>query len=214
MLIVPSILTDSLALVQEQIDKTLSLGLGRVQIDIIDPDFADTITISPIDLLEIDLRGMSIDIHLMTNDPINDVTECSQVPGVRTIIAQIEHMSNQRDFVEHVKSYPIDPALSLDLYTQVDEIDPTLFSELSVVQVMGNVAGRQGQQFAGDRVLEKISFLSRLRRERGLAFQIAVDIGMTPKNAKLCAEVGADIITPGSYLWTSSSIQHAIEAYR
>ena len=37
----------------------------------------------------------------MTNDPINDVIECSQVPGIHEVIAQIEHMSSQAAFVDH-----------------------------------------------------------------------------------------------------------------
>lgn len=214
MIIIPSILTDSLEIVQEQVDKTISVGLQRVQVDIIDPDFADEITIHPIDLLELDLRGLEVDFHLMTNEPINDVVECSQIPGVKTIIAQIERMDNQTAFLEHVTSLSLSAGLSLDLYTSVEEIDEKLLPQLAIVQVMGNKAGKQGQPFVGEPALEKIRTLNILRNQRGYSYQICVDIGMTPEQAKICSTAGANIVTPGSSLWNSSDLQSAVEAYQ
>lgn len=162
MIIVPSLLSDSLDLIQREIDKVATTtSLKRIQIDIIDPDFADEITIQPIDVLELDLHGFEIDVHLMTNDPINDVVECSQITGIKTIIAQIERMPSQKAYIEHVVSLGIQAGLSLDLHTPVEEIDPDLYSKTSVVQVMGNMAGRQGQSFAGKIVLSKISQLKK-----------------------------------------------------
>lgn len=213
MLIVPSILTDSLETVQEQLDKTHSVGLSRVQVDIIDPEFAEEITIHPIDLLEVNLKGLEVDVHLMTNDPINDVVECSQIPGIKTIIAQIERMPDQKDFAEHVISFKIGVGFSLDLYTPVDELDEEMFKIATIIQVMGNKAGKQGQQFIGAPAIEKIKQLDAVRRTGNHSFQIAVDIGMTPENARFCREAGADIVTPGSYLWTASNLQSAIESY-
>jgi ribulose-phosphate 3-epimerase len=212
-MIIPSILTDSLEIVQEQITKTQSIGLHRVQIDIIDPEFAEELTIHPIDLLDIDLQGVEVDIHLMTNDPSKDVVECSQIPGIKTIIAQIERMPSQKDYLEHVDSFHIGTGFSLDLYTDVEELEEVALKGASIIQVMGNKAGKQGQAFAGAPILEKISQLHKLREKHGYTYQIAVDIGMTPENATACKQVGADLFTPGSYLWTAPNLQRAIESY-
>ncbi|MEP7166952.1 MAG: hypothetical protein ABI758_03175 [Candidatus Woesebacteria bacterium] len=214
MMIVPSILSDSLGVVQEQLDKVaLETKLRRVQVDIIDPEFADEITIHPIDLPTLDLKGLQIDIHLMTNDPINDVIECSQIPGITTIIAQIEHMASQVDFIEHVKSYSIAVGFSLDLHTDVEEIQENLFPQLDLIQVMGNKAGKQGESFLGEPILEKIRILMQIREKLSAHYLIAVDIGMSPDNAKLVEAAGADMVTPGSYLWSAPNLATAIEAY-
>lgn len=213
MIIVPSILTDSLDTLQKEIDLSASVGIPRVQVDIIDPLFADEVTITPVDLMEVDLKKLDIDIHLMTNDPINDVVECSQIPNIKTIIAQIERMSSQKAFVEHVKSFTIDAGLSVDLYTTLEELDPDVLLHTSIIQIMGNKAGKQGQKFAGDIILEKIRNLAAARTALRATFLIAVDIGMTPENAKLVAEAGADMVTPGSYLWNAPDLKAAIEAY-
>lgn len=214
MMIVPSILSDSLDIVQSEVDKVSEqTKLTRIQIDVIDPDFADEITIQPIDILELNLRNLEIDIHLMTNDPINDVVECSQIIGIKTIIAQIERMPSQKAFIEHVESLGIQAGLSLDIHTPVDEVDTNLWEKIALIQVMGNTAGRQGQPFAGDIVLEKIQQLKQLKNDKHYTFLIAVDIGMSPENAKACEMAGADMVTPGSYLWKAPNIQTAIEAF-
>lgn len=215
MIVVPSILSDSLDLIQSEVLKVATeTSLRTVQIDIIDPDFAEEVTIHPIDLLDLDLQKLEIDIHLMTNDPINDVIECSQIPGIHSIIAQIERMPSQRAYVEHVKSLQMKAGLSIDLYTPVDEVDSNVIPTVEYIQVMGNKAGRQGQPFIGQVVLEKINELSIIRSEKKYKFQIIVDIGMTPENAKACGKAGADIVTPGSFLWNATSLHDAIEAYR
>lgn len=214
MIIVPSLLSDSVDVIQSNIHALHSqTKLRRVQIDIVDPDFEDEITIQPIDVLDVDLHQFEIDVHLMTNDPINDVVECSQIPGINTIIAQIERMTSQTSYIEHVKSFGVKSGLSLDIHTQVEEINEKNYKDISILQVMGNKAGRQGQPFLKDIVLPKIQQLKKIRDENGFNFLIAVDIGMNPENAKLCATAGADMITPGSYIWNAKNIQTAIEAY-
>lgn len=214
MIVVPSILSDSLDDIQHMLDRVANeSSLKQVQIDIVDPDFAEDVTVHPIDLLELTLPPFKIDFHLMTNDPINDVIECSQIPGAHTIIAQIERMPSQRAYIEHVESLKLHSGLSLDLTTPVEEIDHSLLSKINIIQVMGNKAGRQGQPFLAAQALEKIAELVQIKKNQNASFLIAVDIGMTPENARLCEERGAQMVAPGSYLWNSKHLQDAIEAY-
>jgi ribulose-phosphate 3-epimerase len=213
MSITPSILTDSLQVAQEQIDRIAKQSpFTRIQIDIVDPEFADSITIHPIDVQSLNLHGVSVDVHLMTNDPINDVVECSQIPGINTIIAQIEHMPDQKAYLEHVKSYRIHAGFSLDFYTPVESIDSSLFSEIDIVQIMSNRAGRQGQEFRSVPTLEKIKELARIKAQHKYQFDIFVDIGMNPDTIALCAKAGATGFAPGSFLWKAPDFQRAVEA--
>src|SRR5260221_11264305 len=102
-LIIPSILSDSLSDIAHKLDRLhRETKLTRVQIDITDPDFVHELTVSPIDLVNLTTHDFQIDIHLMTNDPINDVIECSGIPSIHEIIARIEHMSPEEAFVDHV----------------------------------------------------------------------------------------------------------------
>ncbi len=210
-MIIPAILSDSLEEIQQQLDLSVSAHFKRVQIDIIDPEFANNVTISPIDLLEVNLHNLQIDMHLMTNEPINDVVECSQIPGISTIIAQVEHMDSQQDFTQHIQSYKLGVGFSLDLYTPVEAIEHPSFEAAKIIQVMGNKAGEQGKEFAGESVLAKISELVEMKRDLGYSYTIAVDIGMNPTTIQQCIEAGAEEFSVGSFLWKHASFEQAVQ---
>lgn len=210
--IIPAILSDSLSEVELQLHRIATeTNLKRVQIDIVDGEFADNITVTPIDLISIDTKSISIDIHLMTNEPSNDVVECSQVPGISLIIGQVEHMGSQKDFIEHVKSFHLKAGLSLDRYTPIESLDIEQLKQLDCIQVMGIAAGEQGRAFGGEPIFQKIEKLSSLVTSLGLKSEILVDGGIKPDTAKGCIRAGATGIVVGSYLWNSSNLQTELD---
>ena len=212
-MITPSILTDSLETAQQQLDLVAQkTPFKRVQIDVIDPEFADNNTIHPIDIVDLELHNLEIDVHLMTNDPINDVIECTQIPRITTIIAQIERMTSQKDYFEHVHSYGIGVGFSLDFDTEIEELDHTLLSQASCVQVMANRAGHQGEVFGGERVIQKIQTLQRIKTALRAQFHIAVDIGLNPNTIMQSQYAGADIFAVGSFLWQAPDFVTAVES--
>ncbi len=206
MLIIPAILSDQIAVIQAQLDRIQKeTNLTRVQIDIVDPDFADNVTISPIDILQLDLHAFQIDVHLMTNDPINDVVECSQVPGIHSVISQVEHMTSQKAFLDHIKGYGLKVGLALDLTTPIEAIEPESWGALNSVQVMGIRAGSQGQTFAPE-VLRKLRSL----RAAHSSLELLVDGGVKPDNVRAIETSGASAVMVGSFLWESENLAEAI----
>lgn len=205
--VIPALLSDSPTVIQSQLDRIArETTLKRVQVDIVDPNFADEITISPIDLLERNLHEFAIDIHLMTNDTITDVVECSQVKGVATIIAQIEHMVDQRAFLEHVHSYTVRAGLALDLNTPLEAIDAESWKHVDTLQIMGIQAGAQGRPFGGERVYKKVRTL----RAMYPSLEVLVDGGVTPANVQTLHEAGASGVVVGSFLWESKDLSGAV----
>jgi ribulose-phosphate 3-epimerase len=213
--IIPAILSDSIVIIQSQLNRVIDeSSLKRVQVDIVDAEFADELTVSPIDLATLETGELGIDIHLMTNDPINDVVECSQVPGIQGIIAQIEHMSSIPAFIEHVKTNNLKVGLSLDLYTPVENIPLEHLKQLDYVQIMGIKAGAQGREFVGQVVLEKIAEIAALRDREGIKqLELIVDGAINPDTAKECIHQGARSLAVGTYLWNSSDLQVALDAF-
>jgi ribulose-phosphate 3-epimerase len=207
--IFPSILTDSLELVQEQI-RLVAGKVEGVQIDSIDGEFTDNITITPIDLKEIDPMGLAIDLHLMTNDPINDLDECQAVPALRTVIAQVEHMHSQQEFLTQAKKYGWKVGFSLDLYTPSDAIDEDILSQLDLVQVMMIRAGFQGEMFQ-ETALDTVREVRSLLDKHHLQTELWVDGGINPETWALCKKAGAIAAAPGSYLWESQNIAESLK---
>lgn len=209
--IYPSILTDSMKTVEQQVQHSLSLpDIETVQVDIIDGEYADNLTISPIDLIGTDFGQLSVDFHLMVNEPIEYVYECKQVDQVRSVIGQIERMSSQEEFITEALELNILPGLSVDIFTPVESIDKESWERIRIVQIMGNKAGVQGQPL-NPIALKKLQEVAEIKKSMDLPnLEILLDIGVTLENVQSIAHAGATAVTPGSLLWKSQDIEKTV----
>lgn len=173
--------------------------------DIVDPDFADDITITPEDMSQLDLHAFQVDVHLMTNDPVNYLAACAGVPGIHSVIAQLEHMSSQKIFLDQAAEYSYKIGLALDLTTPLEAIVADSWKRITCVQVMGIKAGSQGQSLVPT-VLPKIQSLKQTHSD----LEILVDGGVKPENFLLIRDAGASGVAVGSYLWESENLAAAI----
>jgi ribulose-phosphate 3-epimerase len=208
-MIYPAILSDSPEFVQSELERFSRLNPRpqAVQIDIIDGQFTDNITIETGVVNELTTFGIPIDLHLMTVEPIEQLEEIWGNRQIRTIIAQIERMSSVTQFVSAVGEGGWHAGLSLDLYTPVETLADENLDGITVVQVMGGEAGVQHQEL-DQRVLQKISELAEWRVEVEAKFAIFVDIGVTEETASLLYKAGADGLMSGSYLQGAQTQAH------
>lgn len=209
----PSILTASIEDFSEQ------LAVAReheeievVQIDVIDGYFADNLTLTALDLTQQDFGELEIDFHFMTEEPLDYVNELVAVKKylpIRSVIAQVERMSSQEEYFKLVKQHDWRAGLSLDLFTPIDAIDSSSWSELEIVQLMTIEAGFQGQDFK-EQALKKIE---PLRDQTKQILEIILDGGIKTREAKLIKETGADGLVVGSGLWQAPEPVEAIDHY-
>lgn len=214
----PSILTDSIEKVQEQLNLVKDIdGIETVQIDIIDGFFADNLTVTPLDLMGLDFGDLKIDLHLMVEEPMDSFLEieglAEQLP-VRAVIAQLERMTFQEDFLSEIKRRNWKAGLSLDLFTPLDSLDmsESCLQYLDIVQIMSVEAGFQGQKF-NDLAMEKIEAIRKIREGRGADWEIISDGGIKLDNFKKIIKLGADGITVGSELWNAKDISMIIKKF-
>lgn len=202
----PAILTGSKQTAQQQAMWISAYPKIRtVQVDVIDGQFIENVTLTPSDLPEIDFGELSLDLHLMTEEPLDYVYEALENKDyytVRSIIAQIERMSSQQDYVNTVKKNEWQVGMSLDLYTPLDAIEEESWHNLDVIQLMGIEAGFQGQEFQKS-VLEKVKNVVALREQLNRDFEIIIDGGVKPNLIKQIEAAGADSVVVGSGLWES-----------
>lgn len=212
--IVPAILSGDVAEVQRLLDMAKSLpDCQLVQIDIIDGWFADNVTVTPTDLLELDFGQLQVDLHLMTEEPMDFVFEAlefkDKLPAI-SITAQIEHMTSQLVFVEQVKNVGWQVGLSLDFFTPAEAIDADLLPKLDLIQVMGIEAGFQGQEFSSQ-ALETVKDVKEILKKQELETMVVVDGGVKLNNISKIIEAGVDRVVVGSALWQAEDL---LEAYR
>lgn len=203
----PAILTDDPQFVQEQLDQFAQLQPRpmAVQIDLLDGEYADSLTIEPSKVHELETHGLMLDLHFMMVESANYLSELVGASNLRSVICQVERQSSLfeiADIVTHDLNLPL--GFSLDWGTPLSAIEDELWPHVSILQLMTARAGEQGQEWH-EGVLELIRDSVAHREERGLSYRIAVDIGMNSQTIPMVRTAGADIAAVGSYLHTDSS---------
>ena len=207
--IIPSILTADPTEARQLLLKVEGL-FQRVQIDIVDGQFAPERSIDPSALEGVETSA-KLDFHLMTKEPTDWVERVLRA-GADRVIGQIEVMSSQIDFVGKVSEVGLSVGLAIDLETEVERLDEAIVGNLDVVLVMSVKAGAGGQEF-DPRALAKIKKLDGLRKNDPTPFRICVDGGVTPDNINLVQKAGADEITVGRRL-IGGDIGSSLEDYQ
>lgn len=212
----PSILEPSIERAQQEIVWVAGFDTIRtLQFDIIDGQFIDNLTITPSDLLELDLGEFSCDFHLMTEEPLDYVFELIEhqesIP-TRAVIGQVERMSSQAVFLETVKKNNWQTGLSLDFFTPLESIDDDSWSQLDIVQLMAIEAGFQGQEFQ-ERIFEKIKELNHLQKLYNRDWEVIIDGGVKPHHLKLLQAAGVEGVVVGSGLWQAEDLEQAVAEY-
>lgn len=206
--IIPAILTLDVSEVEEKIRRAESV-VKRVQIDIIDGQFAANRTIDPSALEGIE-TDLELDFHLMTKEPIDWVERAGR-GGADRIIGQIEKMSDQLAFVGKVQEIGANVGLAIDIETPVSALDPVVLTNLDVVLVMAVPAGFGGQKF-DERALNKVKQLDEIRVRDDSPFKICVDGGETEDVIDDTKLAGADEIVIGRRLF-EGDLRKNLERY-
>ncbi|MCS7092028.1 MAG: ribulose-phosphate 3-epimerase [Patescibacteria group bacterium] len=195
--IIPAILSNS----KDEVCKLLSICEGqvdRVQIDVVDNQFAKNATIDPIVIADYKTK-LFLDYHLMVCDPYSWVDKCVKANADR-IIGQIEMMDNQMEFMDIVTSFNKKVGLAIDIETDIAEIDDLVLDDIDVVLVMSVKAGFGGQKFQ-EKALEKIEKLAEIRQDYNYAYLICVDGGINSDNIHKVYQAGADEVCIGRSLF-------------
>ena len=209
----PSILVASIDKYQDQLALIMNSQVIKViQVDVIDGYFVDNITLTPLDLVNINHGELEIDFHLMTEEPMDYVQELISVKDqlpIRAVISQVEKMSSLQSYLHKVKAQGWKTGLSLDLYTPVSSIDEDCWENLDIVQLMTIKSGFQGQKF-NHQTLEKIT---EIRRRAGSEIKIIIDGGVKIDQLSLLKKNKVTGVVVGSGFWQADDPVAAIQQY-
>lgn len=209
----PSILTNSISEYQQQLSLAIESGvINTVQVDVIDGQFADNLTLSPLDLVGIDHGDLEIDFHFMAEEPIDYIRELVVIKDdlpTRAVISQVERMGSQQDYLAEIKNQNWQVGFSLNLHTPVSAIDETSWVDLDIIQLMTIKAGFQGQKF-NQTALEKIAEIKQLANKK---IEIIVDGGVKAEHTSLLAEKQVAGVSVGSGFWQADDPVTAIQQY-
>ncbi len=214
----PAILTDSIKTLQQQVNRLKENDdIKVVQVDVIDGNFADNMTVTAADLILIDWGDLKVDFHLMVEGPLDylqEILELKEHLPIRAVLGQIEQMSDPCVFIKKIKSEKIKAGLSLDIFTPVSvlsdyEIGQQAQCNPDLIQLMGIEAGFQGQKIK-QHVFTKLQDLKNWQQHWDLKQEIVVDGGVKLEHVKQLKKQGAKAVVVGSLLWEARNLQEIV----
>lgn len=201
--IIPAIIAKNFSEVKEKI-KLVEPYVKWVQLDIMDGKFVPNVTWNKPEELRGYTPQVSLEAHLMVNEPEKYVEEWIDA-GIKRIIFHVEATSHPHSIIGTCRERAVEIGAAINPETNLTSLK-AVETLVDMVLVLGVTPGAGGQKFKPE-VIPKIHALRKMYPN----LTIEVDGGMNPEKAKLVIKAGANIIVAGSYIFGSDNIEKAIE---
>lgn len=210
--IAPSILSADFSKLGEEIKEVEKAGADYIHVDVMDGHFVPNITIGPLIVEAIrPITDLPLDVHLMIENPDAYIPMFAKA-GATIITVHQEACLHLHRTIQLIKDEGVRPGVVLNPATPVSSIEDIL-PELDMVLVMTVNPGFGGQSFIHS-AAKKIKQLADIRKRDGLQFEIEIDGGVNIETAKICTDLGADVLVAGSAIFNQADRAQAIQSIR
>ena len=189
----PSLLAADVLRLGDEIARMLDTGVQTLHFDVMDAHFVPNLSFGP-DLCKAIHKafpGCLLDVHLMMDNPEKYLDVFAKA-GAHAITLHQEVLADIPAAMQAIRGLGVRCGLSVKPGTPAETLLPYL-PLLDQILIMTVEPGFGGQKFMADQV-EKI----RMLRAAGFEGVIAVDGGVSPDNAPLLAQAGANLLVMGT----------------
>ena len=174
-----------------------------IQIDIVDNKFARNLTVGPKAVGAI-RTSKKLEIQLMVDyieNWVDPFVKIAKKANIARIVFPYESARDPIGTIKHIRRHGIQVGISINPDTQASRLQH-LVDNADTILLLSVYPGFSGQHFVYE-ILNKIMQLREMRPD----VVIEVDGGIEPGTARKCAEVGANILISGSYLFENPKIK-------
>lgn len=208
----PSLLACDFANLEREIKKVYENGCQYLHLDIMDGVFVKNISFGlPVISSIRKICNIIFDVHLMIAEPKRYIKEFAEA-GADIINFHVESCKCEAEIFETlnlIKKYEKKCALTIKPGTPAETLAP-FFDRLDMILVMSVEPGFGGQKFI-ESSLNKLKYLSEIKRVKNYKFDIEIDGGVNFENIARIKDAGANIIVAGSSIFGANDIKTAIE---
>lgn len=195
-ILAPSLLGCDFSNLERQIKAVEEAGAGYLHLDVMDGLFVPSISFGmPVIASIRKCTDMVFDVHMMVKEPGRYAQDMKEV-GAELLCVHQEACLHLDRTVSQIHALGMKAGVALNPATPVSVLE-CILDQVDQVLVMTVNPGFGGQEYI-PYTLEKVRALRRLATERGLHLDIQADGGITPENAAVFLEAGANILVAGS----------------
>ncbi len=209
----PSLLSANLCNLKNEMDNLVDCNADYAHVDIMDGVFVNNIAFGPSFVAALKKQSsLLLDVHLMISNPTFYIDKFIDA-GSDIITIHVETIDEKQFNIIEEKVHSNNRKLGITLRpsTDIDRIIPYL-SKVDLVLIMSVEPGFSGQKFMPIG-LDRLKYLSNLRKVNSYKYLLEIDGGIDNSNYKLCIDAGVDILVSGSYLF-SSNMKEKIEEFK
>jgi ribulose-phosphate 3-epimerase len=206
--VLPALLLVDFGHLAREVERLEKAGALALHLDVMDGRFVPQLTYGLV-VVEAVRRTAKVplEVHLMIEEPERSIADYARA-GADILTVHLEGLADPRGTLEAIASLGPRAHLAISPETPVANAVPYL-DQCDGVLVMSVEPGYGGQPF-NPIALEKVAALREIRRQRGGAFHIGIDGGISAQTVGPAAAAGAELIVAGSAVIRSDDYARAI----
>lgn len=205
----PSILSGDFANMERTVKNVAEWGGDWVHCDVMDGHYVTNLTFGmPMIAALKKVSELPLDVHLMIDKPEKYAQRFLDA-GADVITFHPEASDNPSELLRSLRNSGKRAGIALNPNVKAEDY-VELLPDCDIVVVMTVYAGYGGQKMIPE-CLDKVRYLRKIGKDKGLEFDIEVDGGVTEENANAVIEAGANVIVAGSAVFKSVDPKKTID---
>ncbi|HOK41002.1 MAG TPA: ribulose-phosphate 3-epimerase [bacterium] len=212
--IIPSILSADFTILGEQLKEIIKAGIDVLHIDVMDGHFVPNISIGTpvIKSIKKNFPDFYLDVHLMISNPEKHIQLFSEAGAdLLNIHYEISNKNQILDIIKEIRKLDKNVGLTINPDTDVKNIENYL-DYLDLILIMSVFPGFGGQKFI-ESSIDKIKYLSEIKKKKNYKFVVEVDGGINRETIAKVKKAGADWFVIGSAIFEKPDIFNETKYY-